>query len=178
MTTKAQSTIEDLYRLPDNGKAEIVNGEIELIPPTGDMPSRAGGSIYLSLRGHEGKTPGRAYPDNTGFKVDLPNRESFSPDTAWHVGESSGMKFLLGAPVLAVEIRSEGEAELKIAEKRRDYFAAGTLVAWDVDLLSPDVIKSYSADDPDTPKIFRRGDIADAEPAVPRWRFRVDELFS
>ena len=67
MTTKAQSTIEDLYRLPDNGKAEIVNGEIVLMPPTGDMPSRAGGSIYLSLRGYEGKTPGRAYPDNTGF---------------------------------------------------------------------------------------------------------------
>jgi Uma2 family endonuclease len=182
MTTKAQSTIEDLYRLPDNGKAEIVNGEIVLMPPTGDMPSRAGGSIYLSLRGHEGKTPGRAYPDNTGFKVDLPNRESFSPDTAWHVGQPSGMKFLLGAPVLAVEIRSEGDygpwAERKIAEKRRDYFAAGTLVAWDVDLLSPNVIKSYNADSPDTPKIFRRGDIADAEPAVPGWRFRVDELFS
>jgi hypothetical protein len=51
-------------------------------------------------------------------------------------------------------------------------------VAWDVDLLSPDVIKSYSADDPDTPKIFRRGDIADAEPAVSGWRFREDELLS
>jgi len=50
-------------------------------------------------------------------------------------------------------------------------------VIWDVDLLSEDVIKSYKASDPDHPVIFRRGDIADAEPAVPGWRMAVDDLF-
>jgi Uma2 family endonuclease len=92
------------------------------------------------------------------------------------------MKFLNGAPAFAVEIRSEGNygcsAEERIARKRRDYFAAGTLVVWDVDLLSSDVIKSYDSRNPDTSKIFRKGAIADAEPAVPGWRFPVDELFS
>jgi Uma2 family endonuclease len=182
MTTKAEATIEDLYKVPENAKAEIVNGEITLMSPTGDIPGRAGGSIYISLRMHEGKTPGRAHPDNVGFKVNLPNRESFSPDAAWHTGPSTGMKFLEGAPVFAVEVRSENDygrdAEEAIARKRADYFAAGTIVVWDVDLLSPDVIRSYSADEPDKPKIFRRGDIADAEPAVPDWRIPVDELFS
>ncbi len=28
MSTKAEATIEDLYRVPENGKAEIVNGEL------------------------------------------------------------------------------------------------------------------------------------------------------
>src|ERR1044072_4769171 len=152
MTTKARSTIEDLYHLPENGKAEIIDGEIIRMPPTGDIPARAGGSVYISLRLHEGKTPGRAYPDNTGFRVSLPNRESFSPDVAWHTGQTTGMKFLEGSPVFAVEIRSENDygpkAEQKIAAKREDYFAAGTVILWDVDLLSPDVIKSYSVDDP------------------------------
>jgi hypothetical protein len=46
-----------------------------------------------------------------------------------------------------------------------------------VDLLSAEVIKSYKASDPDNPVVFRRGDIADAEPAVPGWRMPVDELF-
>jgi len=46
-----------------------------------------------------------------------------------------------------------------------------------VDLLSQDVIKSYKASDPNHPVIFRRGDIADAEPAVPRWRMAVNDLF-
>ena len=103
------------------------------MPPTGDMPSRAGSSVYISLRTHEGKTPGRAYADNAGFLVNLPNRRSFSPDAAWYVGPSTGMKFLEGAPVFAVEVRSEDDygrnAERAMAEKRADYFAkdAGAL---------------------------------------------------
>lgn len=182
MSAKVEATIEDLYRVPENGKAEIVDGELVLMPPTGDMPSRAGFEIAVSLRRMKGKTPGRAYPDNAGFLVDLPNRRSFSPAAAWYTGPSTGMKFLEGAPIFAAEVRSEDDygrsAERAMAQKRADYFAAGTLVVWDVDLLSPDVIKSYISEDPETPRIFRRGDIADAEPAVPGWRIPVDELFS
>jgi Uma2 family endonuclease len=92
------------------------------------------------------------------------------------------MRFLEGAPVFAVEVRSENDygpnAEDAIAKKRADYFAAGTLVVWDVDLLGPGVIKSYDANDPENPKVFRRGDVADAEAAVPGWKIGVDELFS
>jgi Uma2 family endonuclease len=91
------------------------------------------------------------------------------------------MKFLEGAPIFAVEVRSEGDygpkAEREMAEKRRDYFAAGTLCVWDVDLQSPDVIKAYHADDPDNPIIFRRSDIANAGQAVPGWSMPVDNLF-
>jgi Uma2 family endonuclease len=181
MSTKTQATIEDLYRLPDNGKAEIVNGEIIRMSPTGDLPARAGGSIYVSLRAVERRIGGRAYPNNVGFSVKLPNRTSFSPDAAFFVGESSGMKFLDGAPVFAAEIRSEndygGEAELEIAAKRRDYFAAGTLVLWDVDLLSVEIVKVYRDTDPNNPTIYRHGELAEAEPAVPGWRMLVDELF-
>lgn len=181
MSTKTQATIEDLYRLTDNGKAEIINGEIIRMSPTGDLPARAGGSIYVSLRGVERQVGGRAYPDNVGFRVKLPNRTSFSPDAAFFIGKSSGMKFLDGAPVFAAEIRSENdygrEAELELAAKRKDYFAAGTLVVWDVDLLSVDIVKVYRASDPDNPRIYRRGETAEAEPAVPGWRMAVDELF-
>ena len=181
MTTKARATIEDLYSLPDNAKAEIIDGELVLMSPTGDSPARAAGSIYISLRLHEGQTLGRAYSDNTGFRVYLPNRDSFSPDASWHTGPSMGMKFLEGAPIFAVEVRSENDygptAEVAIGKKRADYFAAGTLIFWDVDLLSPDIIKSFDARNPRLARIFRRGETADAEPAVPGWRFAVDDLF-
>lgn len=66
--------------------------------------------------------------------------------------------------------------ERAIAEKRRNYFAAGSTVVWDVDLLSEEVIKSYCAELPETPTIFRRGDVAQAEPAVPGWRMQVNEM--
>ncbi len=181
MTIKVQATVEDLYRIPNNGKAEVVNGDIILMSPTGDMPGRAGGAIYASLRAFERQAGGRAYPDNVGFRVNLPHRKSFSPDAAFYTGKPSGMKFLEGAPVFAAEIRSENdygrEALIELAAKRQDYFAAGTSVVWDVDLLSEDVIKVYRAADPGTPQIYRRGEVAEAEPAVPGWKIPVDELF-
>jgi Uma2 family endonuclease len=182
MVTKSRATIEDLYHIPENGKAEIVNGEVVRFMPTGGMPGRAGLKIALSLSGHEQtKGGGYAFGDNVGFIVDLPNRNSFSPDAAWYTGSLEGMKFLQGAPALAVEVRSENDygpkAERDLAEKRRDYFAAGTLVVWDVDLLSDDVIKVYRFTDPENPTIYRRGDIAEAEPAVPGWTMPVDDLF-
>ncbi|HKR61553.1 MAG TPA: Uma2 family endonuclease [Pyrinomonadaceae bacterium] len=182
MSTKVRSTIEDLYKVPDNFKAEIVDGEVRLMSPTGDLPNRAGGAIYISLRLFEPKVQGgRAYSDNAGFRVNLPHRESFSPDAAFHVGKSTGMRFLEGAPVFAVEVRSAGDygptAEDEIAQKRADYFATGTLVVWDVDLLSNDVVKVYRAIDPNNPTIYRRGEFAEAEPAVPGWTIPVDSLF-
>jgi Uma2 family endonuclease len=91
------------------------------------------------------------------------------------------MRFLEGAPIFAVEVRSEHDygraAEREMAVKRADYFAAGTLIVWDVDLQSENVIKAYKANAPEHPVIFRRGEIADAEPAVPGWRMAVDDLF-
>jgi len=64
-----------------------------------------------------------------------------------------------------------------MAQKRADYFAAGTLVVWDVDLLGNDVVRVYRADDPETPRIYRGGENAEAEPAVPAWNMPVDDLF-
>jgi len=177
-----KATIEDLYHVPENGKAELVNGELVRMSPTGDLPGRAGGAIYLSLRLHERKAGGgRAYPDNVGFVVKLPNRQSFSPDVAFYTGKPAGMKFLEGAPVFAVEVRSEGDygppEEVRLARKRADYFAAGTLVVWDVDLLSQEVIKVYRATEPNNPTVYKRGEVAEAEPAVRGWTMPVDELF-
>jgi Uma2 family endonuclease len=183
MTTRAAATIDDLYTIPEDGKAEIVNGEVITISPTGFMPGRAGGEIYASLRAYERRTRrGYAIPDNVGFAVDLPNRSSFSPDAAFYTGKVTCMKFLAGAPIFAAEVRSEhdyGEhAEKEMAAKRADYFAAGTLVIWDVDLLSDSVINVYRANNPGQPTIYRRGDLAEAEPAVPGWTMPVEGLFS
>jgi Uma2 family endonuclease len=180
MSTKTRATIEDLYKV--EGKAELVKGEIVCMSPTGRRPGRASLDIAASLRAHERTHGGgSAFGDNVGFRVNLPQRESFSPDAAWHTGSDTGMEFCDSAPVFAAEVRSKEDygpaAERAMKEKRADYFACGTQVVWDVDLLSPEVIKSYKVSDPENPVIFRRGDIADAEQAVPGWRMEVDELF-
>jgi Uma2 family endonuclease len=167
--------------MASSAKAKIVNGEIVVMSPTGGLPSSAGGVIYASLLRHQRSVGGgRAYPDGAGFVVDLPGRNSFSPDAAFHRGRHPTMKFLQGAPAFAVEVRSEDDygpaAEERLARKRADYFAAGTEVVWDVDLMGGDVIRSYRSSESPT-RVFRRRETADAEPAVPGWRFPVDELF-
>ncbi len=181
MPTKTQATIQELYQT--DRKAEIVDGELQIMAPTGAAPGFAGDEIFVSLRSYARRTKkGRAVSDNKGFLADLPHRASFSPDAAFYVGPDPGMKFFEMPPVFAVEVRSEGDygptAEKEMAQKRADYFAAGTLVVWDVDLLGEDVVKVYRATDPETPTIYRRGEIAEAEPALPGWTMPVDDLFS
>ena len=180
MTVAARATIKDLYAFA--GKAELVQGELVVMPPTGDMPNRGAGSIFASLLEFERRTKtGRAYTDNIGYAVRLAHRESFSPDASFFTGEPNGMRFLEGAPIFAVEVRSENDygdaAERAMSQKRADYFACGTLVVWDVDLLGDEVIRSYRADLPYTATIFKRDEIANAEPAIPGWTFAVNELF-
>src|SRR5581483_10143805 len=122
-----------------------------------------------------------AVADNAAFHVQLPNRKSFSPDAAYQLGKWTGMKCFAGAPVFAADVRSEGDygpaAEREPAQKRADYFAAGTMVVWDVDVLNEEDIKSYRIESPEKPQIFRRGEIANAGPAVPGWTMPVDDLF-
>lgn len=182
MRVKPQATIDELYEIP--GKAELVNGEIIQMSPTGAKPGNAAFEIAASLRQYARRTGrGRAVPDNVGFRVDLPHRQSFSPDAAYYVGADPGMRFYEGAPRFAAEVRSEGDygaaAEQAIAQKRADYFTAGTLVVWDVDLLAEDdVVRVYRAEAPHQPTIYRPGELAEAEPAVPGWSMPVDNLFS
>jgi Uma2 family endonuclease len=165
MSTKSEATIDDLYRVPENGKAEIVNGELVLMSPTGGVPGRAAGRIYRSLDDYErSKGGGYAFPDNVGFIVNLPNRRSFSPDAAFYKGELRGGLFLEGAPVFAVEVRSTEDygraAEARMARKRADYFAAGTLVVWDVDVLRDKLVRVFRASNPENPTIYHNGETA------------------
>ena len=68
--------------------------------------------------------------------------------------------------------------EAEMSRKRADYFAAGTVVVWDVDLVGDDVVRVHRAHDPLNPTIYRRGELAEAEPAVPGWTMPVDDVFA
>lgn len=181
MKANVAATLDDLYQLPEHQKAELVDGELVLMSPTGGIPGYAAGEIFASLRAYARSTKsGYAVADNVGFVVDLPHRKSFSPDAAFYVGALT-MKFLEGAPRFAVEVRSEhdygDDAERAIAAKRVDYFAAGTEVVWDVDLLSENVVRVYRIANPNEPTVYRRGEQAEAEPALSGWQFAVNDLF-
>jgi Uma2 family endonuclease len=182
MLAKRKATVADLYRVSEDGKAELVGGELVMMSPTGDLPSSAAGQIFIALDAYTRRTgSGRAYSEGAAFLVRLPNRRSFCPDAAYYIGPRTRGRFLEGAPRFAVEVRSQGDygpaAEKAMAAKRADYFAAGTLVVWDADVLNHERVLVYRATDPEHPAVYRRGEIAEAEPALPGWRFAVDAMF-
>lgn len=184
MSIGARATFEDL--LHAEGKAELIRGRIVHLMPTGIRPNEVAGNIYVDLRGHVKKQgKGKVFTDNIGYTVpELPSgRESFSPDASYYDDPlpANLMRFVEGPPKFAAEVRSESDytsaAEEEMAAKRADYFAAGTLVVWDVDPVG-EVIYCYRSTQPDVPVVFRRGATADAEPAVPGWRIVVDVVFA
>jgi Uma2 family endonuclease len=179
-----RATLEDLYAV--EGKAELIGGRIVGAMPTGDAPSDAAGEIFVSLRAYAKKIgKGVAKTDGAGYAVPiLPSgRESFQPDASYYDGPrpAQRMRFILGAPNFAAEVRSENDygdaAEEKLADKRADYFQAGTQVVWDVDPVN-ECVHVYRAAKPDQPTTYMRGQMADAEPAVPGWRMAVDDIFA
>jgi Uma2 family endonuclease len=183
--TPPPATLDDLYRV--EGKAELIAGRIIPLMPAGRRHNRVAANIYRSLYDYAVQTGvGEAYTDNIGFALDppLPNgRQSFSPDAAYHTGPfpADETRFLPGGPTFAVEVRSPDDsgpaAEAEMAAKRADYFLAGTRAVWDVDP-EAETVAAYRPDAPAQPTVFRRGDLADAEPAVPGWRLPVDAIFA
>ena len=181
---QARATLDDLYQTP--GKAELIGGRIVQQMATGRTPNRVAGRIYRSLDEYAEQTgKGEAFTDNMGFAIPelASGRESFSPDASYYDGPmpANRMRFIEGPPKFAAEVRSENDysdaAEAEMADKRADYFAAGALVVWDVDPLA-ECIHVYRSTDPTTPTTYVRGQVAEAEPAVPGWRVAVDWIFS
>jgi len=178
--TKAEARIEDLYLI--EGQAELVNGEIVRMPLHGGYVGYAIDTTKLSLyeyseRGERGWPLG----STVAYVVDLPHRKAFCPDLALYTGDDLSMKFPEGAPVFAAEFRDPDgygpAAERKIKAKIEDYFAAGTQVVWDVDVLREGFVRVYRQSDAEHPTTYRRGEMAEAEPAVSGWTIPVDHLF-
>jgi Uma2 family endonuclease len=181
--TEKQMTLNDLMREP--GKAELVGGRIVRYMATGYWPHKIAFRILLSLNEFAMRAKqGEAFGDNLGFAVPIlaSGRESFNPDASFYSGPlpKNKMWFIEGAPTLAMEVRSDSDkgavALREMADKRADYFEAGTLVVWDVDPMA-ECIYVYRATSRDIPATYGRGQQAEAEPAVPGWKIAVDSIF-
>jgi Uma2 family endonuclease len=178
-------TFADLMKV--KGRAELIAGRIVHYMPTGALPSRVAKRIFQSLDDYaRQRGVGEAFTDSIGYAIDPPlpsGRQSFSPDASYHTGPfpANPMDFIPAPPTFAVEVRSKDDygpsKDAKYADKRKDYFFAGTLAVWDVDPLGQ-TVTLYKASDPTVPIVFRLGNVADAEPAVPGWRLKVDDLLA
>jgi hypothetical protein len=82
------ATIADLRRT--KLKAEIVNGELLVIGPSGGRAATAAGNIVFSLHLYEREFGGGdTMMSRVAFIVDLPHRQSICPDVSWYTGPPS-----------------------------------------------------------------------------------------
>jgi len=181
--TPKRATIDDLYHV--EGQAELIGGRIVRLPLHDIRTGRIVMEVACSLSDHVGATRrGEVFTSTLAYVVPrLPSgRESFCADASYYLGPlpENPMRFIEGPPTLAVEVRSENDygpaAERAIADKRADYFAAGTLVVWDVDPVA-ERVHVYRAAEPDRPSTYAPGQETEAEDAAPGWRLGVDRVF-
>ncbi|MBX9678317.1 MAG: Uma2 family endonuclease [Gemmataceae bacterium] len=178
-----RATLADLAKAP--GKAELIGGKLVPFKANGFRPGRIVGRIIRSLDNFAEVTrSGVAFTGTIAYAVPelSSGRESFSPDASFFTGPTpeNEMAFPAGAPIFAIEVRSDGDygpaAEREMATKWADYFEAGTEIVWDVDPIA-ETIRSYSRSAPETPTTFEAGMLADAGSALPGWSMDVTTLF-
>ncbi len=168
------ATISDLMRL--EGRAELVRGEIRRLSLLRYGEAIAVGNIRFALHRVEGPLRGEVY--GTTLVYALPTqpsgRQTISPVVSWFAGPwpEDRMGPIIGAPRFAGELSDEPELDAR----RADYFRAGTLVLWEIDVRAATVRVWRNGEA--EPRTFVGGQVIDAEPAIPGWTMSVDEVFS
>jgi Uma2 family endonuclease len=79
------------------------------------------------------------------------------------------------APDLAVEVLSPSNTRREMERKRRDYFAAGTLLVWEIDP-KKEIVEVYQA--PDSVKRLTKADNLTGNSVLPGFKARVADLFA
>lgn len=135
-------TAEELYDLPfEDVRSELVRGDLVCEPPAGFEHGIGAAEIGYYLRRYVEEHPiGVVCGAETGFVLFRGPDTVRGPDAAFVTRErtqrqAAREKFFEGAPDLAVEVVSfgdsgRGDGEREVAEKVRDYLAAGTRLVW------------------------------------------------
>ena len=177
----AYVTAEDLpYLGSEQGLCELVAGKIVREPAPGEEHGWVAGSLLVLLgqfvREHR---LGRFYAAETGFVLARDPDTVRAPDAAFVSAERLATNprrgpYFEGAPDLAVEVLSPGNAPGAMAAKVRDFLAAGARAVWVVDP-GPQTVTVHRPGCP--PKTLSRSDTLDGGSILPRFRLPVHEIF-
>jgi Uma2 family endonuclease len=131
-------TADDLAALPDDDfQYELDGGELIVMAPAGEGHGRAEGDLYGLLYIQVKKLRlGRLYPSDTGFVLTDDPATVRCPDIAFvrqgrlPLPTRGKAGYILGAPDLAIEIRSPSQSPADLQRKVQQYLAAGTAAVW------------------------------------------------
>lgn len=111
------------------------------------------------------------FPDqDTGVGIDV---AVFSAELL--AAQDPEAKFVVGAPILAVEILSPSDTQELVAAKVREYLHAGVKFVW---LVDPD-FQTVTVHQPGgRPTMYRDDDELNGDPHLPGLRIRIASIFS
>lgn len=175
--TKTLLTGEDLLRLGDIGRCELVKGELIALSPTGDAHGRKTSRVaHVLWEFVEKYDAGTVHGAETGFYIARDpdtvraadamfySKERLDPDE-----EIEG--YLPIPPDLAVEVVSPGDTWTEVEDKVEEFLTAGVKVVWVLDPKRK-TVKVY----PDG-KTLREHDTLDGGTVLPGFAVPVWRLF-
>lgn len=171
-------TGEDLFRRPDLGPCELVNGRVVPLAPRGYVQGFVQSKLARELDSWvEQNRQGRVLSGEVGIYIRR------NPDTvrAADVLFISSSRFagqgpsgyLDVAPELVVEVLSPDDRWSEVTEKIQDYFAAGVARVWVVDSKRR---KLHAYRSPDEVEQFGEGQILTDEEILPGFRLAISAL--
>jgi Uma2 family endonuclease len=176
-----QVTAEDLLKMPNDQRRELVRGELRTMAPAGFEHGRVIMRLAKLLAIHVDQHKlGIVLGAETGFKLERNPDTVRAADVSFVAahrlsGGSETTGFWEGAPDLAVEVVSPTDRAKEVKEKVVDYLGSGTRLVWVVHPRR----KTVTAHKPGTdPFGWHETDVFDGEDVVPGFKCAVAEIFS
>jgi len=174
-------TAEELMNLPDDGfRYELINGELEKMPPPGHPHGRIAfrlavlvGQFILDNGLGEGFAP------ETGFQLTWNPDTVLAPDFAFITNERfakgcNAEGYWQGPPHLAVEVLSPHDRPGKVRKKISQWFGFGVQQVWIVDPKHKTLTVYRSESETTT---FSGSDYLEAQDLFPDFRVSLDRIF-
>ncbi len=134
---KNQASLEDYYALPDDRRAELIDGVFYDMAAPSLAHQGAAAELYGRLRNYIVSQKGSCYPLISPFDVqlDCDEKTMVQPDVAVVCDRSKlRNRCVFGAPDLVIEILSDSSIKRDCVLKLAKYMAAGVREYWIVDL--------------------------------------------
>lgn len=179
MTTATQLiTAEQLLQLSNDGRYELVKGELFTMSPSGEEHGAVTAKITSRLNDFvEAHELGVVYGAETGFKLERDPDTVLAPDVAFIRRERITKllkSYRIGAPDLAVEVISPRENKRKIEQKTTRWLQSGALAVWNVYPESRTVTVHRLNTEPKL--LLEKDDLSDDD-ILPGFRLPLSQIF-
>lgn len=177
--TKARLiTADELSRMPDAGRCELIDGELHSMSPAGYEHGGLAGNLHGLLWQHARHARlGRVFAAETGFVIRTDPDTVRAADVAFVAANRlppAQRGFFPGPPDLAVEVVSPSDRVADVEDKVQDWLDAGVRLVW---VVWP-ATRTVSVYRPgSTPVTLRDTDTLDGGDVVPQFQCKVAEVF-